>query len=443
MEGIVLDESYANRLITPRSSLINDRLYDDVLIALLLYGKAFLPSSVRSKDSRYLEELKSEDLVSIIPTNFYKEEENRVLQTVSKYQDSSFEFDYLSRDRMDYSIDNQGTIRPKPDLWDKEMQLDESWNNANFYAGNDSSTLKLNKELVWEYYHRNRGIKEFTSTQLATFGIEFWDYLSFNAGLSIDDILSFVDMNDVDFRDEIARDTWDYYQQEISTLSDEELLERLSLLGHADFPVKRKDLVSEYQQSLAKKELDLYDLNLERVHFLKEFVKYKELTSFAYEEKIPIKGNIVSIGSTESRKSDLSTKELQSTYAVYKIIMEEIQYLPKLNTIEDVLRLRDDKRISDFREAVNGWAQALANGEYKQMYQLRDDIRESSSEFKRLSTYQKIGGWITYAALPFVGLDLYTGFPIGSVLTLVSGLTQFKRSRTLEKNKWLLIGARQ
>ena len=44
MKGIILDKTFSQELIKPKSSLVTDNLYNEILVSLLLHEKAYLPS---------------------------------------------------------------------------------------------------------------------------------------------------------------------------------------------------------------------------------------------------------------------------------------------------------------------------------------------------------------------------------------------------------------
>ena len=229
-----------------------------------------------------------------------------------------------------------------------------------------------------------------------------------------------------------------FYEQEVYGIPIKKLQSTLEYCGiNYDTTMSKSQLQEKYRQHLLNTEFNLYDLNIERLHFLKEYIKYNELASFAHLNKMPMKADIGIISST---KRNISNENQKYSYSVYKIIMDEIQFLPELNTIEDVLRLRTDNKISDFKEVIFEWSKAVKNGDYKDLHHLKKDIKKSSDEFKRMKKYKKVGGWVTYASLPFIAIDLVTQIPVGSLFTAIGGAVQFEGNRLSKKNQWLLFG---
>lgn len=445
MKGIILDENYSSSLFKTKQNLSQSNIYQEALVALLLYEKAYIPGMFLKVTNKYLEEFIKEDLISIIPSKFYNEEENKVLKIVSNYQDNILKFKDLTIDRVDYSIDNQGKLNAISDLYEKEILRDESISDAVFIKGHEKSKLKLQKEIIWEYYKKSRlqKSKKYDAKILSDFAIDFCEHLVITENNSIDDIINFVNVNDKEFRQEIEENIDKYYEQETYDLSVNQLRNLLNRYEIKNQGKNKTELLKAFRNQFLNNEFDLYNLNIEKLHFYKYFVKYNELTSFSYSEKIPIKGEIGTI----SAKRDIAQlnsviPNYENSYSIYKIILDEIEFLPRLHSMEDVLRLRGDRRLSDFREVIFEWSKAFHLGDYNQVNKLRKEIRKSNLEFKRLKNYQRIGGWVAYASLPCIGIDLLTGFPVGQFLTAIGGGVQFGTNRLNKKNKWLLFGNR-
>lgn len=130
-------------------------------------------------------------------------------------------------------------------------------------------------------------------------------------------------------------------------------------------------------------------------------------------------------------------KTNSATKSVIKIWLSEIETLPKLTTIEDVLRLREEKSITNFKDSIMEWADAISKGK-KEEQRLRDYIKIANKELKKLSNVQKVAGWTSVMSLPIDIAILAAGLPI---ITSPIGLGFYAYERHKKsKYDWVMFG---
>ncbi|HEU5375824.1 MAG TPA: hypothetical protein VFV38_10325 [Ktedonobacteraceae bacterium] len=99
------------------------------------------------------------------------------------------------------------------------------------------------------------------------------------------------------------------------------------------------------------------------------------------------------------------------------IYLHENLLIPKIDTIEDVLRLREDPHIHHFRRKIFSWAEKLQNGELGTEEAIRREIHEANEAIRGLGKWRTISAWTTYVS---VGLDVFSLFLGNLPITLMT-----------------------
>ncbi len=123
------------------------------------------------------------------------------------------------------------------------------------------------------------------------------------------------------------------------------------------------------------------------------------------------------------------------------IYMKETLTIPKTDTMEDVLRLRNDSRIRNFREKISKWCTKLRAGEIGSEDAIRAEIREANAAIEDIGKYKKIGMWVTFLSVPIGVAEFLMGLPI-SLLTVTPLGVGLEVTSILKERKyrWLLFG---
>lgn len=129
------------------------------------------------------------------------------------------------------------------------------------------------------------------------------------------------------------------------------------------------------------------------------------------------------------------------TQIAVAIYFNEALLIPRIHTVEDVLRLREDHNIRYFREKIFSWSDKLRSGEFSSEDAIRREIREANEAMKKLEKWKTISMWTTYIS---IGLDVL-GFLLRLPLTLMSttplGLGLEVANKWKERRyRWLLLG---
>jgi hypothetical protein len=130
-----------------------------------------------------------------------------------------------------------------------------------------------------------------------------------------------------------------------------------------------------------------------------------------------------------------SPSSMVDAFKLCRITMrDELGYAPVVDSLEDVLRLRDNSHILRFREVLSRWCCALQLGEEHALKEIRDDVRKSNHELRKLERWKRIDNLFFWTSLP-VSL-----IPIVSAVASVASFGVGLWTRRVEKaHSWLLI----
>jgi len=411
MNNIILDKYYTESLISVNKQ--NQKTQTgEALLSFILYDKIFLPSRFGISKFKNFKDLFSEGIIEIIPQKYKHSETVKSSTVINYFQDKVFKaFDLdLTKGTRFNTINDSVEYFGNEIIADIDEKFDSLLDAANIYA-NDASALKLNKEIVFEYYKKrtNKLRSNFTSDELSSYGFYFPEYFSFNEEYDFNETLKIIESNKKNFINEIE--------------------EKFSA---GDFSSKK-----EYN-SAVKSNVSFFKQTLEQLKFLIEHIEFQELIAFSSNNNTAIKGDLGILKDNPINTTIQNAPD--NLFQVYKIILDEVQYMPVISSIDDVLRLREDIRIKDFRENMFEWSNVLYSGDIKQEQKLRRELKKSNKEIKTIKSYQKIGGIITYASLPLIAIDAITQIPAGILLSVLGAAVQFKGDNAHKKNKWLLFG---
>jgi hypothetical protein len=131
-----------------------------------------------------------------------------------------------------------------------------------------------------------------------------------------------------------------------------------------------------------------------------------------------------------------------STHAAVQIWLEEVRFVPKLRTIEDVLRLRDDKRIDAFRAAMLDWTQCLAVTSPAEEMRLRKLVGVANKELEKLAGIERMTRFWTFAAVPLdILLSLYPPVALPVPITSLVGMAILKATdQKMRQLDWVMFG---
>jgi len=129
------------------------------------------------------------------------------------------------------------------------------------------------------------------------------------------------------------------------------------------------------------------------------------------------------------------------SYQVYKIVLKDVVGFPRIESIDDVLRLRDDSSLPKFRELVFEWAKILRSGDGRYAELLRKDIKKANEDLKKIKDWARTSALTIFLALPLLLIDSIFGTPLGNILTGVSAVYELRSRKLRRENQWIMLGS--
>ncbi|MBT5304619.1 MAG: hypothetical protein HOL31_06000 [Candidatus Scalindua sp.] len=139
-------------------------------------------------------------------------------------------------------------------------------------------------------------------------------------------------------------------------------------------------------------------------HFELEKARIMLQTSSALN--LPFVSNRLWFHKRKSRLGDSqSGKNMSTAFRLCQLSMsEEIGYAPVVESLQDVLRLREDERLKRFRDVLLEWSIEVRSGREVAEKRIRGDIKKANQELKKLAKWRKTSRWLCYFSLPLAVL---------------------------------------
>ncbi len=175
----------------------------------------------------------------------------------------------------------------------------------------------------------------------------------------------------------------------------------------------------------------------------RELQHIKNLLEFSDEYSVPVLTDDVSVRKPSAKEINglerVETAEY-SRIALGVFFDEELRpVLPVVNSIKDVLRLRKDRRIADFRNKIFEWTMALKEGEAN-LGKIKKEMIEANKKLKTIGKCERVSTWITFLSLPIDVVLTLSGLPI-SIVTSIASFGVACTSKLLKQDyNWYLFG---
>ncbi len=427
-KGIVFDAYYTDSLLRTLGGRSRDfRIMStrkalprgEVLTNLLLFGHAHLsyPYWLDSPDLPRLDTLEREGLVSWIPSDYY-EQSLDFIRSYTRCLDGFFQWHYLDRTlSLDAALDSYGGVKER--RWLNETRrtfrgIEEQLEMLSFYI----DQLQLFEPLIASgLWH-------------ARLGPQCADWL---------------------FRRPIF---WPSGPIEWSSSPEQDLLSPVffSLLHNAvedkSFSRHAHKAIDSGDLGMAVEEL-FYDPDPKKaVGILKAeaavldtMLSMLTIESFAGDTKNPVKVHALHT-ELPSAKSPI----IQGSY-LYQLVQVQFSHLryPVIDTLDDILRLRDDPNLANYREVIflygRNLQEALENERFEILKKFRRDIEKTLGDISRAHKWNTYLDLTFYLSIPLAIVGVLTGLPLSDILTIpVGGAAKLASVRRKRKTGWLMFG---
>ena len=199
----------------------------------------------------------------------------------------------------------------------------------------------------------------------------------------------------------------------------------------------RASLVTKIKNTTVQNIRNSFRQDLARLRYIIAAVETREMLKWSAENSAAVKMHLPNV---KLFKHQQALHPGEQSYQVYQIVLKNVTGFPRVESIDDVLRLRDDRCISGFRELVIEWAETLryGNGRYAEL--LRRDIVKANREVTRITDWTRTSALSIFLAFPLWAIDKLKGTHFCDALMIASGIFEL-RSRLLQRqNKWILLG---
>lgn len=126
--------------------------------------------------------------------------------------------------------------------------------------------------------------------------------------------------------------------------------------------------------------------------------------------------------------------------ASIKVILPEFRYFPAINTLHDLLKVRDNPEYTRFKSFLDEWVCAASNGDVDTEARLRTELKIANASLNKSVKCTDIGRYVTYIGLPMIALDLMVGPFFGTPTTIGGFGIQGYSDWINRKNRWVLVG---
>lgn len=185
---------------------------------------------------------------------------------------------------------------------------------------------------------------------------------------------------------------------------------------------------------------------LDRSEFLRTHAHFKtvfelyDLMKFSAMHHCPLYVPGPIAGKPAEARSSRCTSVLQDQSGLYKIFLSERGYVPKLDSIDTLLRLREDKRLRPLMQTIHAWEEELQNSDVTALDLIRRDLDKAQREIRKLGNLVKLGQYISYASIPIGVADMLMMTPFSLVSSVVGVALDIKARFGLERFSWFNFG---
>ena len=134
-------------------------------------------------------------------------------------------------------------------------------------------------------------------------------------------------------------------------------------------------------------------------------------------------------------------------YQLLRVQFHNLRY-PVIETIEDVLRLRDDPHLKTYRAVIGEYSerlrQELEDGRSKVLESFSNDVKAALRSLAVIKRWSRVVDWSFYISLPLVVIGSLYGLPLSDIVTIP--LTSYAKFVTYQKRKeldWILFDRHQ
>ena len=154
------------------------------------------------------------------------------------------------------------------------------------------------------------------------------------------------------------------------------------------------------------------------------------------EEGVPISIGLNSGKSVKVQNESILSNSKDNYHQVYQILLNEINF-PKISSIDELMRLKENKNIVNFKKQIETWNEALANGELKELEKIKKSVSKANKSLERIEI-RKSQNWVFFVSIPILAASVVTGIPFSVAPLAYTGLLKLDNVRLKRKYNWII-----
>ena len=164
------------------------------------------------------------------------------------------------------------------------------------------------------------------------------------------------------------------------------------------------------------------------------------IESFASETGLPIRTNAAS--GIECAHATVFGDE---AYQLVKVQFESLRY-PVIESIDDVLRLRESRHFETYRNVIAEYSarlrRELEEERGKVLDEFKLDLRLSTQSLYRSTKWtSRVADWSFYVSIPLAVIGIATGFPLSDAIIIpVTGAAKYVADSKRKELDWIMFG---
>lgn len=179
---------------------------------------------------------------------------------------------------------------------------------------------------------------------------------------------------------------------------------------------------------------DMLSYNEKAPEILSQYVEMRGLTERARLTGFPIATRI------GDQKFPLDMSLGSEALQLCRFHLNEVRSVPYLETLDDVLRLRQHRYIRDFQDSIFEWLSRIAEGETEIEARYRQHIRTANKEIEKLEKWKVLNSPFTLAASVTVGVaEVFTGTFFGFGFAAASAAAMLEKRRVSKEYGYALF----
>jgi len=123
-----------------------------------------------------------------------------------------------------------------------------------------------------------------------------------------------------------------------------------------------------------------------------------------------------------------------------RLFLRELQYIPHVETLTDVFRIRSDPRYVEFRSILQRWINAIAMADSGEIRRLRSELFRANQALRTAFKCERIARFFTYVGLPLIAVDAVLGPIFGASATIAGVGVQAYADWRKSRFGWALVG---